>query len=203
MPLLYDLCCGGGGVTQIAREMGFDVVGVDFKPQSDYVGDFILADALHPPLQPCADVVWVSPYCQGYSRLHYFLPHIAKSRQVNEFRQVARSMGRLYIIENVDTCYDLIDPVRLCGKMFGYPIIRHRKFETNFLLPQPAHMRHDMDWMRVHYKARGSCEEMSRAMGLTGLKRYSLSQAVPRCYTEYVLTWAKIALAGLQECKND
>ncbi len=195
-PLLYDLCCGGGGVAYQALAMGFDVVGVDHEPQPGYQGDFILADALHPPLKPVADVVWVSPYCQGYSPLHYSFPNTAKPRQVNEFREVVRALGKLYVIENSNYCEDLRDAVTLCGFMFGRRFIRHRKFETNFTLPQPSHVKHygkpEAAWGHSHSRL----AVLQEQFGVSLESRKSLNNCVPSVYTQFVLTWAKIALGG-------
>ncbi len=194
--VLYDLCCGGGGVARVALSMGFRVIGVDFEPQPEYPGEFILADALRPPLQPGADLVWVSPYCQGYSPMHWAVPSTARPRQVNEFREVAKYMGNHYVIENSQTCDDLRDAVRLCGFMFGLPIIRHRKFEASFLLPQPKHLTHRGKWYQSCGNLNSSLKVVQEAMGLPGMSRKSLVQAVPWAYTWYVLTWYLVSRKG-------
>lgn len=194
-PLLYDLCCGAGGVTRAALEMGWEVVGVDIAPQSEYPGAFVLSDALKPPLKPLADLVWVSPPCQGYSRFIYQASKWTTPRLIHPLREVARALGRHYVLENIQDCKDLQDPVRLCGYMFGLPLIRHRLFETSFLLPQPKHSRHRKDWLQVAGHGRGSLTQWQAAMGLDIKKRWSLAQAVPFAYTMYVLTWASVALA--------
>ena len=194
MPLLYDLCCGAGGVTRAALALGWDVVGVDNKPQPEYPGEFVLADALKPPLKPGADLVWVSPPCQGYSRFIYTPSRWTTPRLVNEFREVARALGRHYVIENLTTCHDLQDPIRLCGYMFGLPLIRHRLFESDMGLPQPIHRKHLQDWVQVVGHGRGTLEQWRKAMGLDIRSRHSLAQAVPFAYTWYILTWARAFL---------
>ncbi len=187
--LMYDLCCGGGGVARVALEMGWRVIGVDNEPQPDYPGEFILADALKPPLRPIADLVWASPNCEGYSPLHYSLPHIARARDVNLFRPLCQALGKHYVIENANTCPDLIDPVKLCGFMFGRPFIRHRKFEASFLIPQPKHVTHRGKWIQTTAHGKHTHKEFSEAMGLNNMANESLGKAVPSVYTQFILTW--------------
>lgn len=187
--ILYDLCCGGGGVAYAALSLGWRVIGVDNTPQPDYPGDFILSDALQPPLAPGADLVWISPPCQGYSRLAALKPESAKPKLVPQLREVAKSLSPHYVIENVPCCHDLKDPVRLCGFMFGLPLIRHRLFETSFLLPQPTHREHDSHFYQVAGKCKGSLQQWQDAMFLPNLSRHALTQAVPYPFTWFVLTW--------------
>lgn len=186
--LLYDLCCGGGGVARAALSLGWRVIGVDITPQPDYPSEFILADALQRPLKPGADLVWCSPDCQGYSRICYFRPETAKPRLVNELREVCKSLSKHYVIENVQPCPDLISPIRLCGFMFDLPLIRHRLFETSFFVPQPRHIRHRKRFFEVAGHNRGSLAEWQEAMGLYGMSKSGLRQAVPFAYTWYILS---------------
>lgn len=51
-------------------------------------------------------------------------------------RALLRATGKPYVIENVPEA-PLIDPLILCGSMFGYDIRRHRHFESNIALIQP------------------------------------------------------------------
>lgn len=193
-PLLYDLCCGEGGVASVALDLGFSVIGVDIIPQPNYPGEFILADALFPPLVQDADLVWASPPCQGYSRFIYNPTIKSTPKLVNPIRLIAQSLAPHYVIENIADCMELIDPIRLCGYMFGIPLIRHRKFETSFLVPQPGHQAHGESWVQVAGHGRGTLEKWRQAMGFPTMSRHGLSQAVPYAYVHYILTWFKTAI---------
>lgn len=148
-PLLLDLYCGAGGCTRGYQRAGFRVIGVDIRPQPNYVGDdFIEADALE-VLRDLVEqsrfmlrqivAIHASPPCQHRSTV---TPTHARAGYVDlipQTRDLLRATGRPYVIENViGRGSPLIDPIRLCGSSFGLDVRRHRLFECSFPVMAPA-----------------------------------------------------------------
>ncbi len=146
-PRLLDLFCGAGGAAMGYHRAGFDVVGVDIKPQPHYPFEFHQADALTYPLDGF-DAIHASPPCQAYSIMRN-LPWL-KDREY--WDSVPPTKARLsdalvpWVIENVKGAP--LDGITLCGQMFGLrqsdgkPIYRHRLFESTEFLMAPGHPRH-------------------------------------------------------------
>ena len=206
-PMLLDLfCCAGGAGAGYARA-GFNVVGVDLKPQPRYPFAFIQADALKLDHKFVAlfDAVHASPPCQSYSDL------AKRNRNANDWprliepvRDMLLASGLPYIIENVEGA-PLLNPVVLCGTMFkGLRVIRHRLFEANFLIGSPAHPKHPVchtfdkrkgqfgktDEMRdfVSVNGGGNCSVRAArdAMAIDWMTKTELNEAIPPAYTEYI-----------------
>ena len=151
---------------------GFDVVGVDVNPQPNYPFKFIQADFRDLSFSFLAsfDVIHASPPCQAYSDLaarhgsHYRPP-----RLIIPVRQLLRSTGKLYVIENVEGA-PLKDYITLCGTMFtDLRVLRHRLFEANFPINPPPHGKHPKvhthDKRKRHY---GKTDEWHDFVQVTG-----------------------------------
>jgi DNA (cytosine-5)-methyltransferase 1 len=165
---LLDMFCGAGGAGMGYHRAGFEVVGVDIKPQKHYPFHFILGDALDILRRMIEgekflatdglwygiddfDVIHASPPCQKYSAMRKGRWQDREHPDlVAPTRAILKSIGKPYIIENVMGA-PLIDPVMLCGTMFGLQtkagsqLRRHRIFETSFpiveLLPPCNHAK--------------------------------------------------------------
>ncbi|WP_086668044.1 DNA cytosine methyltransferase [Lentzea kentuckyensis] len=154
-PRLLDLFCCGGGAAVGYQRAGYHVTGVDIRPQPRYAGhQFHQADALdyldrhgHE-----YDAIHASPPCQRFSRLNAYNQVRTYPDLITPIRRALRAQHVPYVIENVETAHrELINPVKLCGTMFGLKIYRHRLFETNFPVPIPEHPRHVWPCTRNSY----------------------------------------------------
>ena len=163
---------------------GFEVVGVDIKPQPHYPFEFHQADAMTYPLDGF-DAIHASPPCQGYSRMRH-LPWLRDKIYpllIEPTRERLIAVGVPYVIENVMDAH--LPAGWLCGGMFGLPIYRHRAFETNWFWMQPAHPRH----RRVIEAGRMLGGRLRRAHGdmkLGWMTSDERDEAIPPAYTEYI-----------------
>jgi hypothetical protein len=205
---VLDLFCGAGGVTKGWQLAGCHVTGVDIEPQPNYCGDvFIQADALRYVEQHGwrFDVIVASPPCQRFSRLRNLSRQQEQSARqrpnlVAPTRELLRAVGRPYVIENVVGA-PLVDPILLCGSMFGLGVIRHRLFEGSLPLVAPKYHRcadakNHPNWSGVYGKsgdrgwmtATGSTDisDWQLAMGIDWMTRQELTQAIPPAYSLFI-----------------
>lgn len=197
-PRLLDLFCKAGGASAGYARAGFEVTGVDIEPQPRFPFRFVQGDALKYVAAHGHefDVIAASPPCQAHTSL--------QGRWGREYpdliaatRAALREAGRPYAIENVAGA-PLVNPITLCGSMFGLRVIRHRLFECHpavWFPPAPcSHPRGavgrrghlgDREWMTVtgHFS---DVAKASRAMGIDWMVQRELSQAIPPAYTEWI-----------------
>lgn len=144
-PRALDLFCCAGGASMGLHQAGFDVVGVDIRPQPRYPFTFFQGDALAFPLDGF-DFIWASPPCQAHTAMKTM--HNAKEHPdlIPATRERLKASGIPYVIENVVGA-PLTDTFMLCGTMFGLGVEdadlqRHRIFEPSFdigLVPECQH----------------------------------------------------------------
>jgi len=213
-PKLLDLFCGAGGAAMGYHRAGFEVVGVDIEPQPHYPFEFHQADALTYPLEGF-DAYHASPPCQYYSRLRH-LPWLRDKiywRSVPPTRQRLEQLRQPWVIENVEDCWDLENSMILCGRTFGLPIYRHRRFEVHpILIFTPPHQKHTgvvaagratiaRRYSQNSSSSVGVIREISRntiaghiggverarlAMDIDWMNQKEITQAIPPAYTEYI-----------------
>lgn len=102
-PRLLDLFCCAGGAAKGYHDAGFDVVGVDIKPQPRYPFEFIQMDVCEFPKSRMMqfDAIHASPPCQAYTPLGALHPHKTYPDLVHFTRERLEWTGKPYVIENV------------------------------------------------------------------------------------------------------
>jgi len=206
---LLDLYCGAGGAAVGYYRAGFtQIVGVDKAPQPRYPFEFVQTDALDYAVEHGYkfDVIHSSPPCQFHNSLSVVNSREHGSQYLNlipETREVMRSLGKPYIIENVvGAKQHLIAPLMLCGTFFGLKVYRHRLFECNpFLLSPFMHQPHNDKSPGCNGNRRSPkgyitvcggkgggfrLSDASKAMGIDWMTRKELAQAIPPSYTCFI-----------------
>ena len=182
---------------------GFEVEGVDNKPQPHYPFKFHLADALEFPLEGY-DAYHASPPCQKFSKaVNVRVDH--KTRRDNHLDLVGDTRDYLlvaakpFVIENVPGS-PLRDYIKLHGTMFGLKTNKERWFELHGfeILLLPARYSSTKGKVKSgefvgimqHSKypnERYRKDELANGYEIDwGLTRHELRQAIPPAYTEYI-----------------
>ena len=145
-PILLDLFCGAGGAAMGYDRAGFQVIGVDIKPQPHYPFAFVQDDAMNYLLKITKKnryaAIHASPPCQGYSRMRH-LPWLKGKNYpmlIEATRTALEKIDKPWIMENVEDAP--MGGVVLCGSMFGLKVYRHRRFESSHLIMCPSHESH-------------------------------------------------------------
>ncbi len=215
-PTALDLFCGAGGASMGLHRAGFDVTGIDIRPQPRYPFRFVQADALNPPFDISRfDFIWASPPCQAYTVANNIHQH-THPELIEPVRSMLVASRRPYAIENVPQA-PLINPVTLCGLSFGLNVKRHRKFECSFFLLAPPCGDHKGDWVTIFgrtvlerspavartlkngpvYRRKHLGTGVGRAaMGIDWMSREELSESIPPAYSEFI---GRAALRSLSD----
>ena len=178
---------------------GFDVEGIDIKPQPHYPFKFHQADALEFPLGGY-DAYHASPPCQEHStasgkRRKYPIPYWKKDCLAGT-RVMLENVGKPFVIENVVSA-PMFNYIKLYGTMFGLKVIRERWFELHgfdiLLLISPIKPKAPVQRLGYSTVVGGGCagrgiklETWQEAMGIDWMTKHELTQAIPPAYTEYI-----------------
>jgi DNA (cytosine-5)-methyltransferase 1 len=186
---------------------GFDVTGVDIKPQPRYPFRFWQGDALllSPQRLAAFDFVWASPPCQAFTAYKRRPNHVADRDNIIPMVREMLSAAKSWVIENVPGA-PLESPVTLCGSMFGLDVRRHRLFEASFplLAPSCQHGRQAPRFPQATNRKnkrrtvevgvwRIPLDVQQRAMGIDWMELEELSQAIPPAYGEFIGRAAMLA----------
>jgi DNA (cytosine-5)-methyltransferase 1 len=189
---------------------GFEVVGVDIKPQPNYPFEFHQADALEFVADHGHefDAIHASPPCQGY--LNLGAVNRALGRRYDHLTLISATRIAIYatelpfVIENVeDAKQQMCFPVRICGTGLGRPIRRHRLFESNVPLAgidcdhkrftEPRYWtswrpngEHRLSTVVQVYGNAGGREHWPAALGVDWMTAKEMTECIPPDYAEHV-----------------
>jgi DNA (cytosine-5)-methyltransferase 1 len=203
-PLIVDGYCGQGGAGMGYWRAGFDVLGVDIRPQPRYPFAFVQADVLE--FLTSANLAsvaafHVSPPCHDHSSLRSLSGLDGSGHLLADTRAWLAGQGKPWVIENTPGAPMRAD-LTLCGGMFGLRTYRHRWFEIDPRLPVLlAERSHPAHRVPASTKARESHWDAGwnatvtghvgsyvgpEAMGIDWMTGDGLSQAIPPAYTEFI-----------------
>ena len=169
---LLDLFCGAGGAATGYVRAGFEVVGIDIKPQPSYpfefhefdaitfLGDLVLDGGRD------YDAIHASPPCQDHSPMAAMAGTHGTGWMLNRTMDLLTELRLPWVVENVEGAAMLTQAglfgrhgITLCGSMFGltadingitYGLRRHRRFESNVMLAQPPCRHGDLPTVGIY-----------------------------------------------------
>ena len=190
-PKLIDTysCAGGAGFGY--HLAGFDVTGVDNRPQPHYPFRFIQADALEvladQKFLARFDAIHASPPCQFKARVTAWRGDRDDHPDLlTPTLELLAAVSIPWVVENVPEA-GLRADYRLCGTQFGLPVRRHRDFQCGNwsayeLMPGCQCYRNPRLLPFLHKGERAFAD----AMGCTWMTKEEARQAIPPAYTEYI-----------------
>lgn len=205
-PRLLDLCCGQGGASVGYYLAGFDVIGVDTKPQPQYPFPLLRRDVLaalrDDHLLSEIDAIHASPPCHSETTLRF----VTKRTYVDLLTPTMEMLSDLvdipWVVENVESTSKMRGSTILCGTHFGLGaagriLRRHRRFLTSFPLLQPPACTCDgkpTGGVYGNLSSNGSMvrgfrfgpDDSRRAMGIDWMSRKGLCLAIPPDYARWV-----------------
>lgn len=213
-PRVLDLFCGAGGCSMGYKLAGFAPSGIDIRNQPHYPFAFVQCEALGflrvnaNWIRDNFTIIHASPPCQFFSQLKSIHKDLAFHDLIAQTRDLLDDVGLPYIIENVPGAKTaLINPLMLCGTMFGLKLFRHRLFEIGhagkkLIVLTPQHTSHkqlglhaaktskapDYEKGEVHsiYGHFSGSKQAGIVMGTTWMTRNEMSQAIPPLYTAHI-----------------
>jgi DNA (cytosine-5)-methyltransferase 1 len=203
-PKLLDLFCGAGGAGYGYHQAGFEVVGVDIRPQPRYPFEFVQMDVFSyldhhaGRLHRLFDAIHASPPCQAHTAMKTM--HNAREHLdfVPETRARLKAIGLPWAIENVVGA-PLIAPVTLCGTMFGLcvedaDLLRHRLFElSDPLVFVPACQHGVRDTIGV-YGGHARNRRRARTIGVYGEGARDSRRKFDKGVPDFTVEQARVAM---------
>jgi DNA (cytosine-5)-methyltransferase 1 len=198
-------------VSRGLSDAGFEVTGIDRRPQPRYPYEFLIGDALEVLKDKSFisgfQLIAASPPCQFFSRLGHLGAN--RSGQEDFLTPIIDIALNVYpeiqwMVENVDRA-PLPDPhIILCGSMFGLTgfdtrrqLRRHRKFWTPGVeLAQPVCRHNGFRPLGVYGTLKDAIPgggetattmaEASKLMGIDWMLWRELREAIPPVYASYI-----------------
>lgn len=200
-PRILDLFCGAGGAGMGYARAGFEVVGVDVKPQPRYPFEFYQADAMTFPLDGF-DAIHASPPCQLFTRAGSLREAqggtSSKTDLLTPTLLRLRAVGVPWVVENVEGAAALMPlSMRLCGSSFGLRVRRHRLFLSRVRIVgrpcihgaqgRPVGVYHRLaDEVPHGGRTARTLAEAQAAMGIDWMTWDELKEAIPPAYTQWI-----------------
>lgn len=184
---------------------GFDVIGVDTKPQLQYPFPFIRQDALtvlrDDDLLAEIDAIHASPPCLSETALRHLHGDDYPDLLTPTLALLDDLLDIPWVVENVETTRKMPGSITLCGTHFnlgagGRVLRRHRRFLASVPLPQPGQCWCDGKKVAGVYGNLARLGDVDsevfdpndarKAMGIDWMSRRGLVLAIPPDYTRWV-----------------